>query len=294
MKFLEFIAFRLLVALFWLLPFWAIYILSDFFFFLLYYIVKYRREVAFDNLQKCFPGKSEKEIEKMNKEFFRHLTDISLESIKGMSINKKSLDKRYKIENAELINSYFEQNKSVMCLTSHYGNWEYGILATDSAIKHQAVALYLPLSNKLSEKYGLKRRGRFGMQMLEVSKTKNIFLTKPEKPVAIIMAADQSPANLEKAFKITFLNRPTACLYGPEVYAKKVGLAILYLKISKTKRGHYILKFEKLIKSPKSLEEGEVTKIYFNRLEKDILAKPEYWLWSHRRWKHNLDNYKIL
>ena len=70
MKFLEFIAFRLLVALFWLLPFWAIYILSDFFFFLLYYIVKYRREVAFDNLQKCFPGKSEKEIEKMNKEFF--------------------------------------------------------------------------------------------------------------------------------------------------------------------------------------------------------------------------------
>lgn len=293
MKFLEFIAFRILVAIFWLLPFWVIYLLSDLLFFVLYYVVKYRRAVAYDNLRKCFPDKSDQEINKMNKEFFHHLIDITFESVKGMSISKRQIQKRYVLKNTEVINSYYDENKSVMCLTSHYGNWEYGILGTDLGIKHQAVALYLPLSNKFSERYGLKRRRRFGMQMVEVSKTREIFANIPPKPVAIIMAADQSPANVEKAFKIKFLNRPTACLYGPEAYAKKVGLPILYLKISKLKRGYYSLEFERLIELPKDLEAGEVTKIYFNRLEKDILEKPEYWLWSHRRWKHNLDNYKI-
>lgn len=292
MKLIEFILFRITVALFWLLPFWVIYLLSDLLFVFLYYVIKYRRTVAFDNLQKCFPEKSIKEIKTINKKFYRHLADITLESIKGMSISKKSIQKRYVIKGKDVINSYFDKNQSVICLTSHYGNWEYGILATDLAIKHQAAALYLPLSNKYSEKYGLKRRRRFGMKMVEISETKNLFLSQVERPIAVIMAADQSPANVEKAFKITFLNRLTACLYGPEVYAKKTGLPVLYLKISKLKRGCYSLEFEELVRSPLDLETAELTKIYFSRLEKDILEKPEYWLWSHRRWKLNLDNYK--
>lgn len=292
MKLLEFIAFRILVFFFRILPFWKLYFLSDILYFLLYGIFKYRKKVVSENLKNSFPDKSYEEIERISKKFYRHLSDITLESVKSMTISEKKLAKRYVIKGSEIADSYFAEGKSVLCLTSHYGNWEYGILATDSAIKHQAVALYLPLSNKYSENYGLKRRKRFGMKMVAVQETKSIFEKEPEKPIAIIMAADQSPSNLERSIWTDFLNRETPCLHGPEAYAHKTGLPVLYLKISKPRRGFYNLEFEKLIDNPADYEKGEITKLYFNRLERDIQEQPEYWLWSHRRWKYNKESLK--
>lgn len=292
MKILEFIAFRILVIAFRITPFWKVYLLSDFLYFLLFHIFRYRRKVVSENLRNSFPQKTDKEIEKISRKFYRHLSDITLESVKSMTISKKNLNQRYVVKNSELADSFFEQGKSVLCLTSHYGNWEYGILATDSAIKHQAIALYLPLTNKHSEKYGLKRRSRFGMKMVAVQETKSIFEKQPEKPVAIIMAADQSPSNLERAIWTNFLNRETPCLHGPEAYAHKTGLPVLYLKISKLRRGYYSLEFETLIDMPSDYSPGEITKLYFERLERDIFEQPEYWLWSHRRWKYTKESLK--
>ncbi|PLX05919.1 MAG: hypothetical protein C0596_15580 [Marinilabiliales bacterium] len=203
-----------------------------------------------------------------------------------MSIREKTIQKRYIVKNTEIADKFFEEGKSVLCLTSHYGNWEYGILATDRPIKHQAIALYLPLTNKYSERYGLKRRKRFGMKMVAVQETKSIFNPPPKSPVAVIMAADQSPSNIERAIWTNFLGIETACLHGPEAYAKKTNMPVLYLKVSKLKRGYYTLEFEELIKNPDICKAGEITKIYFERFEKDIINQPEYWLWSHRRWKH--------
>jgi Kdo2-lipid IVA lauroyltransferase/acyltransferase len=292
MKYLEFLGFRILVALFWLLPFWKLYLLSDILSFFLFSVFKYRRKVVFENVSKSFPEKSDKEIYKIVKAFYRHISDITLESVKSMSISEKSLKKRYIIKNAELAREYFNSGKSLLCLTSHYGNWEYGILGTNNAIPHQAIALYLPLTNDYSEQFGLKRRKRFGMNMVAVQDTKSIFEKEPEQPVAIIMAADQSPSNLERAIWTNFLHRDTPCLHGPEAYAKKTGLPVVYLRISKIKRGYYSLEFEKLIENPIEYAAGEITKQYFARLEKDIIEKPEYWLWSHRRWKYSRETLK--
>lgn len=289
MKLLEFISFRILVAAFWLMPYPILYFHSNLLFFLLYYIFKYRRKVVYENIRLSFPDKSEIEINKIVRNFYLHLSDITLESVKSMSMSEKSLNKRYVIKNAELAQKYYDDGKSIICLTSHYGNWEYGILASNNAISHQAAALYLPLTNKYSENYGLKRRCRFGMKLVAVQETKSIFTVSPGKPLAIIMAADQSPSNLEKAIWVNFLHRDTPCLHGPEAYAHKTGLPVLYLKISKIKRGFYSLEFETLVDDPANCKPGEITGLYFTRLEKDIIAKPEYWLWSHRRWKYNKD-----
>ncbi|MDD2635155.1 MAG: lysophospholipid acyltransferase family protein [Bacteroidales bacterium] len=286
MKLLEFIGFRVLVAIFSLIPFWGLYILSDFTYFIFYYILTYRKNVVISNLRMCFPNKTDEQIKDICKKFYKHLSDISLESIKGMSIREKTLKKRYVIKNQELANNYFVDNKSILCLTSHYGNWEYGILGTNNAIRHQTIALYLPLTNKYTECYGLKRRKRFGMKMVAVQETKSIFNPPPSSPVAVIMAADQSPSNIERAIWVNFLGVETACLHGPEAYAKKTGMPVVYLKISKVKRGYYSLEFEDLIKNPEKCKPNEITNVYFNRLEQDIKNQPEYWLWSHKRWKH--------
>ncbi|MDD3741508.1 MAG: lysophospholipid acyltransferase family protein, partial [Bacteroidales bacterium] len=259
-------------------------------YFFLFNVFKYRRQVVFDNVRNSFPDKAENECKKIVKNFYQHLSDITLESIKSMSISEKSLKRHYLVKNTEIADKYFSEGKSILCLTSHYGNWEYGILATNNSISHQAIALYLPLTNKYSEHFGLKRRKRFGMKLVAVQETKKIFEEKPDKPVAIIMAADQSPSNLERAIWTNFLNRDTACLHGPEAYAKKTNLPVVYLKISKIKRGQYSLEFENLIENPQEYAPEEITKLYFKRLEKDIIERPEYWLWSHRRWKYNRES----
>lgn len=265
-----------------MLYFWA-----DVFYVVVYHIFGYRKKVVLANLQKSFPNKTNNEIEHLARKFYHHLADITLESIKGMTMSKKQIQQRYKVQNVEIPNSYFDSGQSVLLLTSHYGNWEYGMLATDMAIKHQAVALYLPLANRFSEKYGVRRRARFGMKMVAVQETKSVFATKPEKPVGVIMAADQSPSNIERAFWLNFLNQETACIHGPEAYAKKMNLPALYMKISKPKRGHYVLSFEHLIDNPADYQPGEITKLYYQHLENDINQQPEFWLWSHRRWKHS-------
>lgn len=286
MKWLEYIAFRFLVACGRITPFFLVYFWSDVFYFIVYYIAGYRKKVVFENLRTSFPEKTDKEIACLARKFYRHLADVSMESIKGMTISRKQIQKRYVIENAEIPNEYFDRGQSVLLLTSHYGNWEYGMLGTDMAIKHQTVALYLPLTNPYTEKYGVGRRCRFGMKMVPVQQTKSVFAGELEKPVGVIMAADQSPSNLERAIWLDFLNHDSACIHGPEAYAKKMNMPALYMKISKPRRGHYVLSFEKLIDDPSKCEPGEITRLYFKHLENDINECPEYWLWSHRRWKH--------
>ena len=288
MKFLEYISFRFLVACSRITPFFMVFFWADVFYFIIYYVAGYRKKVVIDNLRKSFPEKSDAEIKVLTKKFYHHLADVTLEAIKAMTISRKQIQKRYVVENVEIPNEYFDRGQSVLLLTSHYGNWEYGMLATDMAIKHQTVALYLPLTNKYSEKYGVTRRGRFGMKMVAVQQTKSVFDGSiGNGPFGVIMAADQSPSNVERAIWLDFLHHDTACIHGPEAYARKMNMPALYMKISKPRRGHYKLTFEKLIDNPQQYEQGEITKLYFSRLEKDILECPEFWLWSHRRWKHS-------
>ena len=288
MKFLEYISFRFLVACSRITPFFMVYFWADVFYFIIYYVAGYRKKVVIDNLRKSFPEKSDAEIKVLTKKFYHHLADVTLEAIKAMTISRKQIQKRYLVENVEIPNEYFDRGQSVLLLTSHYGNWEYGMLATDMAIKHQTVALYLPLTNKYSEKYGVTRRGRFGMKMVAVQQTKSVFDGSiGNGPFGVIMAADQSPSNVERAIWLDFLHHDTACIHGPEAYARKMNMPALYMRISKPRRGHYRLTFEKLIDNPQQYEPGEITRIYFSRLEKDIVECPEFWLWSHRRWKHS-------
>lgn len=265
-----------------------VYFWADVFYFIIYYVAGYRKKVVVDNLRKSFPEKSDAEIKVLTKKFYHHLSDVTLEAIKAMTISRKQIQKRYVVENVEIPNEYFDRGQSVLLLTSHYGNWEYGMLATDMAIKHQTVALYLPLTNKYSEKYGVTRRSRFGMKMVAVQQTKSVFDGSiGNVPFGVIMAADQSPSNVERAIWLDFLHHDTACIHGPEAYARKMNMPALYMRISKPRRGHYRLTFEKLIDNPQQYEPGEITRIYFSRLEKDIVECPEFWLWSHRRWKHS-------
>ena len=266
-------------------PFFIFYIFADVIYYLLYYVFGYRKKVVISNLTKVFPEKTPQEIQQLTKKFYKNLADIMLESIKGFSAPLSELVKRYKVVNPEMLDEYYEKNQDVILVGAHYTNWEWGALSTGVQLKHQLIALYKPLSNKYIDKYMKERRAAWNMQLASIYWTTKVFDAKRDKPVGIIMLADQCPTKLNHAYYVDFLGQDTACLHGPEKHARRKNLPLIYVNMQRVKRGYYELTAEKLVDTPQDLDDGQITAKYMKRLEEIILEKPENWLWSHRRWK---------
>lgn len=287
MERITFFLFYIGINLFRIIPFWLLYAKGYFFYIIIYYVLGYRKKVVIDNLSKSLPDKNAEEIKVLCKAFYkRNLIDIFIEGLKGFTMNQKQFKKRYKLKNPELLNEYFENNQDIIAVASHYGNWEWGIQAVDGQIKHQAAALYKPLKNRFIENYSKKLREASGMKLVSIFDTKEFFQSKKEKPVVYIMAADQYPGGMmKKAIWLEFLGRETACLHGPESYARFNNLPVVFFDVKRVKRGYYELELVKLVEDPSEEAPGEITKKYMKELEKTIIEKPEDWLWSHKRWK---------
>lgn len=287
-----YVFFRIIVFIFRILPFPIIYLISDFFAFLMSNIFFYRKKVIMENLKNSFPEKSLKEINKIKAKFYRHLTDIMLESIKGYTLNEKKLRKRYILNNKSLCDNFYEQGENIILAGGHYGNWEWGARSCPIELKHKILALYKPLANKYIEKYIHKLRTKNNAELLSIYSTGKEQLFKNQKNHLIIMVGDQNPSNIKRAIWVKFLNQPTACLHGIENYAKKLNMPVVYFSITKIKRGYYSISFKTITEQAQNEAKGEITKKFMQALEQDIKNKPEFWLWSHKRWKHKYDNSK--
>ena len=286
MKKLGYYFFRILVFLFSLVPFWVLYVYSDILYFFFYYIFGYRKNVVFTNLRNAFPEKSEAEINKIAKGFYKNLSDITLESIKGLSMNKKTLKKRYPVVNIDILDNYFEKGQNIIGLAAHYTNWEWGVISFGFQFKHKSIGLYKPLSNKYIDNYVKKSRAAWGMNLVSIKDTYRAFEEKHEKPTVFFMISDQSPSNLKKAKWIKFLNQDTACLHGAEMYAKKYNVPLIFGDVQRIKRGYYEVELSIFEDKPQETKENEITERFMKKIEDIIKAKPENWLWSHKRWKH--------
>lgn len=287
MKRIIFVLFYLGINLFRIIPFVFLYFMAWKVYIILYYIVGYRKKVVIDNLSKTFPEKDSKEIKQITKTFFKNnLSPIFAEGLKGFTMSQKQFKERYVVKNPEILDEYYKNGQDVIALATHYGNWEWGIQSVDAQIKHQAAALYKPMSNLFIEKYSKGLREKSGMELVSIFDTRAYFEKKKEKPVVYIMAADQNPANVEKALWVDFLGRDTACLHGPENYAKFNNLPVVFFDLVRSKKGYYEMTIKKITDSPKDCQPGEITQNYMNYLAEAIEREPENWLWSHKRWKH--------
>jgi len=278
-----------MIILVGIMPFRIMYVLSDLVFFLIYHVIGYRRKVVIANLKSSFPEKDESEIRLLTIKFYHHLCDISLESIKGFTMSKQELIRRHHIINPDLADHYFNSNISVIAVPGHYNNWEWGSLSPGLQIKYPVVAFYKPMSNKLVDAFVKKHRAKFNTRLASIRETSITFDELSAMQNAFIMAADQSPSNLEDSYWFDFLNQDTAWLHGPEKYARKYNWPVIYVDIQKVKRGFYKLELVLLTENPASLPDGEITRLYAQHVEKSIMQEPAYWLWSHKRWKHVRD-----
>lgn len=267
------------------MPFFFLYALSDFAFFVMYHLIGYRKKVVFQNLRKSFPEKSEKEIKQIGKQFFKHLCDLIVESIKGFTISEKEIKKRMKFKNNELLLPYFKEGRDAVMIGGHYNNWEYVAVGIGLSFDYQPLGIYKPLSNKFFDGKMRETRERYGLIMTPMKETLNKIQEDLGKPKAIIFGADQAPSNVRKSYWMMFLNQESPVFYGPEKIAKEYDLPVFYSTIHKIKRGHYEVVHQLVTDKPNETAYGEITKKHVRMLEEDIKLLPQYWLWSHKRWK---------
>lgn len=212
-----------------------------------------------------------------------------VEGIKGASMSDRQIRLRYKFKNPELLDQCFEDNQSVILVAGHYNNWEWAALSPPFYFKHHIVALYKRLNNPYLNAYMKDSRSNTGESLYELRETATAFEkhVNSKRPSLFLLAADQSPSNTENAYWLDFLGRRTACLHGPEKYAGQYNLPVVFSYPLRVKRGFYEVRTEWLVRQANSVEDGEVTKAFMNRLEELIIDDPGAWLWTHRRWKHS-------
>jgi len=272
------------------LPFPVLYFLSDILYLFLYYIIKYRRIVVSENLLNSFPEKSKSELRQIEKRFYRYLADLMLESVKTISISANEIKKRFVFKNLELLTNYLQNGRSVIAVTGHYGNWEWGPVAIGLELKEKVLVVYKPLSDKLFEGLMNSMRTRFGTIMVPMKQTLRKVVEFKNEPHLLVLVGDQTPSREESEYFTSFLNQQTAVFLGVEKIALKTNNPIIYFSINKLKRGYYECLVKSLIDNPEQTNEYEITNSHIRELEKNIRFQPEYWLWSHKRWKFSPEN----
>jgi KDO2-lipid IV(A) lauroyltransferase len=269
-----------------LLPFPLLYLLSDFLFFIFYSLLGYRKKIVVSNITNSFPEKSKQEVNEITKLFYKHFCDVIVESLKSFTISDAQISKRMILKNPELLNSYYDKKQSVILAGGHYNNWEWIAVALDKQMKHQSIAIYKTLSNKFFDEKMRSTRGKFGLLMVSTKLVAETFSKFKNELTATIFAIDQSPSNPKKCYWMNFLNQDTPVLFGTEKFSKDYNQPVLFGTITKVKRGFYQIEFQTVTDNPTNTAHGYITETTTKLLEAEIIKAPQYWLWTHRRWKH--------
>ena len=297
---MQFLVFALTYPFIWLfsrLPMRILYIKSDVFFFLIYYVFRYRKNVVLENLKLAFPEKSEAERIKIAKGFFKHFTDLFMESVKAFSISEKEILKRYTYKNPEFVNNFTKQGRSIALVAAHQANWEWSIslpLVLDGKVN----GAYTKLGNTYFEKVVRTSREKFGVLGYKTSETvKGMQKNFTEKTQGLyILLSDQSPQVHKTFYWSTFFGIKVPMHTGAEMLAKKFDLVVINYVTRKVKRGYYETEFQLITETPKEFDNYQITDKYINLTEKNIQQQPELYLWSHKRFKHrnNFDEWEKL
>ena len=276
-----------------LLPMRVLYFISDFFYFIGYYLIGYRKKVVQENLKNAFPNKSSKELLRIEEKFYHYLFDLIVETLKSFSASKEFWLKRVRFNFSD---AYLNQtiNYSSIVVLPHYGNWEWSCIS-GTLLKEKGIdsyGVFQPLKDQFLNQKMLETRNGLGIQLISTKESKAIFeqlnAHKNQQPFTMVLIADQSPGSPNNAYWTNFLNQKTAFIYGPERYSRKYELPIFVAKISNPRRGYYEVETLPLITKDEIVhtKEGLITENMVQIFETIIATKPELWLWSHRRWKH--------
>lgn len=278
-----------------LLPMWLHYLISDVLYVVVRYVVRYRRGIVRKNLSTAFPEKSASELKEIERGFYHFFCDYMVESVKLMTMGRENLRRRMQFKGAEQVAECIANGQSCAIYLGHYCNWEWvTTLPLWVPAEAQCGQIYRPLENEAFDRLYLSLRQRFGSECISMRDTlrRIIDLRRKNRPAVIGFISDQIPHWVNMHHWRTFLSHPdTPVFTGTERIARQTGYAVFYLEMQRVKRGYYTGEFKLITKDPASLPEYELTDRYFDLLEATIRRAPQYWLWSHNRWKRTREDF---
>lgn len=274
------------------LPLALLYLLLPVVYFAVNHVARYRREVVDGNLLRAFPELDGKQRRRLRNRYYWHLSQIAVEMVKMLLISKRALRRRYRCDDTSIVDRFYAEGRSVILMSSHYNNWEWMIVALDGMFPHHGVGVGKANSDKVFEKWVNRARTRNGTEVCFADSARDVFARYEENkiPVAYMMLSDQSPSNPKKCYVADFLNQKTGFIYGSEHFARKYDIPVVYYQVVKERMGKYRVDIELISEHPNDEAPYAITRKYVELLEKTIRRKPEFWIWSHRRWKLKLDD----
>lgn len=290
---MQFLVYILAYPLLWLisiLPFRIFYWLSDFVYFIIYHIVGYRKKVVRENLAMTLPHLNDAERKEIEKKFYKHMCDMFLETIKTMSISPEEMEKRFQVTNIELVQDYAKKGKSVILVASHYASYEW-LLTINPKLGFQGIAIYKRIANRYFDKLIREIRSKYNTELIETRQAIPTMAHNQRQGKLSLygLASDQSP-KLDRIFhSMEFMGIEVPVHTGAEMLAKKYDLSVIMVKVKKVKRGYYEATFLTIADNPNDFENFEITEKYLKEVEKQIYECPEYYLWTHKRWKHKVE-----
>jgi len=287
---MQLLAFVLIYPLLWfvsILPFRLLYAVSDVLYVVLYHIVGYRKLTVQENLKLVFPDKSEAERQLITKRFYHHLCDMILEAIKSMSISVEDMKARFKFTNIELIKEFEKQNKSIVLMCAHYGSWEW-IFIIQTYVKFRGYAVYKRLNNIYFDKLVRGIRARYNSYLVTTKETIPTLIENKKKGVLTMngFVSDQTPKKGKAYHWNTFMGIEVPIHTGAEMLAKKLDMPVIFFSVKRIKRGFYETTFQTLAEQPNEYKNYAITDQFLKHVEQQIIEAPEYYLWTHKRWKH--------
>jgi len=287
---MQLIAYILIYPILWLisiLPFRLLYGLSDILCFFIYRIFGYRKSTVKENLRLVFSDKSEKEISVITSKFYHHFCDMIVEAIKSLTISETEMKKRCTFTNVNLINDLEKKQRSIILMCAHYGSWEW-IFVLQKHVKHKGYAVYKRLANKHFDKLVKRIRAKYNSHLITTKETLTILRESNKKGELTIngFVSDQSPKANKAFYWNEFMGIKVPMYTGAEMLAKKLDMTVVFFSVKRLKRGYYETTFKTISENPKDYKDYEITDIFFKLVEEQILEAPQYYLWTHKRWKH--------
>ena len=287
---MQLLAYILIYPILWfisILPFRLLYALSDFLYILMYYVFRYRKQTVIDNLRLVFPEKSDQEIKIITKKFFHHFCDMILESIKSMNISLESMKARYTFKNLDIIKEFEKQNKSIVLMCAHYGSWEW-IFILQTYTTHRGYGIYKRLQNKYFDRLIKSIRARYNSYLITTKETFSVLEDAKKNGILSMngFASDQSPKKEKAHHWNEFMGIKVPVHTGAEMLAKKLDMPVVFFDVERKKRGYYEATFQTLAEKPTDFKDYEITDKFLKLVEAQIHEAPEYYLWTHKRWKH--------
>jgi len=287
---MNFLVYILVYPLIWLLsmlPFRILYGISDGVYLLVYYVIGYRKKVVLSNLKLAFPEKSEKEITEISKKFYHHFADVFIEMIKFFTVSKQEVYKRYKFTNLEFFEELHKDGKSVMLMGPHYANWEW-IMSLDAFVKYKGYAAFTRVENPYFNDKVLKSRAKFGTNLILTSKLIAEIKHNQKNNIQAMygLLSDQSPQLSKTFYWREFFGVKVPIHTGAEMLAKRYDMNMVYIETKKIKRGYYETSFSLITNEAQKFPDYKLSDIFIEKVEKQVRTQPEYYFWTHKRFKH--------